>query len=504
MTQAVAVRRDGDAFQARIFWRKAACLLDPRSNVHRVGFESGPRGFDDVWVSYMPGRTPNDLDGNPILREHIQCKYHVSVNDFGHADLINPEWINANKVSLLQRARAAQVMHAPGGSGARFKLVTNWRVGQTDSLRRYIGQKSKTLRLKDLFNGKGDTSDAGKVRKLWREHLEIDDVELLLLARTLAFDTDMTSLDDHRDNLDLLFENVGLVRVAPSESSFIYDDIAYQWLAQGRLEFDRETFRAACKKEDLLASDGRARSVWGVKSFEHPFDRLEERCTDVLDLVPQFDERSLRSPTDWAADLYPKLKAFLHAAAKDHQHLRLILDTHITLAYAAGSVLNIKAGRNVELEQRTLHRSVWRSNDIPSDPSWSKWEFSVEDLGNEGGEIAVAVSLTHDVGSAVKAYIAKEIGGVGKLMVARPTAGPGAKSVECGQHAFELAEGLALKINTTRTSASPPLHLFIAAPNAFTFFLGQRQQGLGRTILYEFDFEGEHGGSYKPSLSLPL
>ena len=28
MTQAVAVRRDGDAFQARIFWRKAACLLE--------------------------------------------------------------------------------------------------------------------------------------------------------------------------------------------------------------------------------------------------------------------------------------------------------------------------------------------------------------------------------------------------------------------------------------------------------------------------------------------
>jgi hypothetical protein len=46
MTQAVAVRRDGDAFQARIFWRKAACLLDPASPVAMVGFESGPKGFD--------------------------------------------------------------------------------------------------------------------------------------------------------------------------------------------------------------------------------------------------------------------------------------------------------------------------------------------------------------------------------------------------------------------------------------------------------------------------
>ena len=36
MTQAVAVRRDGDAFQARVFWRKAACLLDPKSPVTQV------------------------------------------------------------------------------------------------------------------------------------------------------------------------------------------------------------------------------------------------------------------------------------------------------------------------------------------------------------------------------------------------------------------------------------------------------------------------------------
>jgi len=87
MTQAVAVRRDGDAFQARIFWRKAACLLDPKSPVTHVGFESGPKGFDDVWVAYAADRAPIDQEGRPILREHIQCKWHVSVNDFGHADL---------------------------------------------------------------------------------------------------------------------------------------------------------------------------------------------------------------------------------------------------------------------------------------------------------------------------------------------------------------------------------------------------------------------------------
>ena len=504
MTQAVAVRRDGDAFQARIFWRKAACLLDPASPVTQVGFESGPKGFDDVWVAYAPDRAPSDHEGKPILREHIQCKWHVLVNDFGHADLIEPEWINASKVSLLQRARAAQIAHARDGIGARFKLLTNWRIGQTDPLRRYINQKSKTLRLKDLFDGTGDSSVAGKVRKLWRDHLDIDDQELMLLARTLSLDTDSTSLEDHRDNLDLLFENRGLRRIPISESSFVYDDVAFQWLAQGRLEFNRQTFLDACKREGLLAGDGRAHVIFGVKSFEHAFDRLEDRCTIVLDLIPHFDERTIRDQTEWATTLYPKLKNFLQGAAKDNQHLRLILDSHITLAFAAGSVLNIKSGRNVEIEQRTVHRDVWHSSDMPRDPSWPTWEFDLEMLNESMGDMAVAVCLTHDVVTAVKAHLAGSLPQVSSLLIARPTCGAGARSVACGQHAFDLAEALALHVSQRRLASRPRLHLFIAAPNTFTFFFGQRQPGLGTSTLYEYDFEGANGGGYKPSLSLPV
>ena len=504
MTQAVAVRRDGDAFQARIFWRKAACLLDPGSPVTMVGFESGPKGFDDVWVAYASDRAPGDHEGRPILREHIQCKWHVLMNDFGYADLIDPEWINANKFSMLQRARAAQVAYARDGMGARFKLLTNWRIAQADPLRGYINQKSKTLRLKDLFDGTTDRSAAGKVRKLWREHLDIDDQELMLLARTLALDTDATSLDDHRDNLDLLFENRGLRRVPANESSFVYDDVAFQWLSQGRLEFDRQTFREACTREGLLAGDGRAHVVFGVKSFEHPFDRLEDRCTVVLDLIPHFDERAIREQTDWATTLYPKLKDFLQTAARDNQHVRLVLDAHITLAFAAGSVLNIKSGRNVEIEQRTVHRNVWHSSDMPRNPSWPGWEFDLERVNDADGDMAIAVCLTHDVVPAVKAHLAASLPGVSSLLVARPTCGAGARSVACGQHAFDLAEALALQINQKRIQSRPSLHLFIAAPNAFTFFFGQRQPGLGKATLYEYDFEGTNGGGYKPSLSLPI
>ena len=117
------------------------------------------------------------------------------------------------------------------------------------------------------------------------------------------------------------------------------------------------------------SAEGRPR-VYGVKSFEHAFDRLEERCDGVLDLVPVFDDRYIRNDADWEAKLYPELKAFLERAAQAQPRLRLALDAHTTLSFAAGSVLNIKSGRDVELEQRTLGRRVWAADDVPPDPDW--------------------------------------------------------------------------------------------------------------------------------------
>jgi len=48
------------------------------------------------------------------------------------------------------------------------------------------------------------------------------------------------------------------------------------------------------------------------------------------------------------------------------------------------------------------------------------------------------------------------------------------------------------------------VHLFVAAPGGFSFYLGQRQVSVGTVTLYEFDFEGGRGGSYQAALTLPV
>jgi hypothetical protein len=502
MTQAVATVREGHAFQARQFWRKALRLLEPDSAIVKVGFEHGPKGYDDIWVEYAPGRGYADQKGERLRREHIQCKWHVASGEYGYADLVVPGFINANAVSLLQRARAAQLDHAPDGIGSRFRLLSNWHVATKDTLCTLVNQRDGSIRLERLFDGTTDASGRGKVRKLWCTHLEVDEDELAILVRTLAFGTEPGTLLDLRDNVDLLIERYGLRRVPLHEDVRWYDDLTYQWLAQGRIEFDANGFRKACEEQGLFEASTPPVKVFGVKSFEHPVDHLEERCIEVLDVIRYFDERPVRSDADWARTLYPQLKSFLLSAARRHSDLRLVLDAHVTLAFAAGSILNIKAGVNIELEQRVLNRLVWRPDDAASDPAWPGWVSALESLPGTGDDTVVAVSLTHDVQPAVRAA-AQQLSSVSQLLVVALDAGAGNRKVVSGRHAFDLAESLAQQLARVK-KPSGTVHLFIAAPNGFTFFLGQRQPSMGRTVLYEYDFEGANGGGYRASLTLPV
>jgi hypothetical protein len=500
MTEAVTVRRDGDTFQARMFWQRAARLLMPEAAIRRVAFETGPKSFDDIWVEYFPGRGQLDNHGAALLREHIQCKWHVAPGTFGHAELIDPEFINANARSLLQRAHSAHVAAGEQACGTRFKLLTNWSVDRSDPLKPLIGMRSGAIRANRLFDGTTDRSQVGGVRKLWREHLGLDDAALQPFAASLAFGLASDSLDDLRDHLDLIFFMAGMRRFPASESAFPYDDLVFQWMAQGRLEFDRETLFDALRRERLLAETGPTPFVFGVKSFEHALDPLELRCTKVLDLTPVFDDRFIHDEADWALKLYPRLAEFLRRLAVDGPTLRLALDTHATLAFAAGTVLDIKCGRMIELEQRSPHRQIWTGNDSEPAADWPTLETTVRQLGS-GMDIAVSVGITHDIAQDVERYVGENLADVSRLLLCNVTSGPGHNAVRSGRHASELATAIVQAVR----SAHPfkRVHLFLSAPNSFSFFLGQRQRQLGNVTLYEFDFEGGRDRTYRPSLSLP-
>lgn len=255
-----------------------------------------------------------------------------------------------------------------------------------------------------------------------------------------------------------------------------------------------------------MLAEGRKRPiVYGVKSFAHAVDRLEDRCVRVLDFVPEFDDRYIRDEAEWANFFYPALKSFLLQAAQESERPRLALDAHATLAYAAGAALNLKVGRIVELEQRSPTRQVWAADDSELDPAWPGLELKEIEIDVTRPEIAVAVAITHDIADDVKTYTERSLPRVGRLLIAYPSVGTGPNAIVNGRHAFELARSLAATIKSLGSAASgETTHLFVAGPNALTFYLGQQQLTIGHVCLYEFDFEGGRDRSYRPSLILPV
>jgi len=503
MTNAVAVRKQGDDFQARLFWLHAASLLVPNGTVKRVGYETGPKAFDDVLIEYEAARAPQDHRGRPILRDHLQSKWHVRGGEFGYADLLDPVFINASAVSLLQRAHEAQQRHAPLGEGARFKLVTNWRVNIKDPLIKLVLAQTHALDLDKLFDGTTDASAMGRLRKAWREHLGLDDQALALVIRTLGITLRLESGEELRERLNDRFAAVGLIKVTSDEAGFFYDDLIAKLHAQGRKEFDRVSFRELCETERLFDKDRERNPVTvGVRSFMHPIDNIEARCDQALNLVPHFDGRYIRDEADWNNRLLPELRSFVIDAARETDELRLVLDAHASLAFGVGAILNVKSGKRIAIEQRTGGRRFWSTDDMPADSTWPLMTFEGEVIG-AGEEMAVAIGLTHDICPQVKTYL-KSNAAIGRLLHARPAGGASQSSVHGGRHATMLAEAIVAKIRSAGTEAprQGALHLFIAAPNGFSFFLGQNQPALGPCIVYEFDFDGKRGGSYSPGMSV--
>lgn len=497
MADAVVARQQGDDFQARWFWLAAADLLRDGGHVERVSFETGPKSFDDVVVDYLRARAPRDHFGMPYFRDHLQCKWHVRRGTFGYEDLTDPKFSNAQSFSVLMRVLDAQRQHAPEGHGARFQLVTNW--DPTDPLGRLVMSQTNSLDLERLFEG-GPTSAAGKMRSCWMDHLGIDADELRLALRTLGLNTRVRSAEQIREHLNDRFEAVGLRCVPNEETAFLYDDLIRKLHAQGRKVFDRASFRDMVREEKLLAGDAPPeRTVVGVRSFMHPIDPIEARTVHSLDLVPMFEGRYLKGDQDWQGTVYPSLQAFILKRAGETDHLRLVLDAHVSLAYAVGAILDVKSGKDVEVEQRFNGRRFWSPNDVEIDPSWPDLTFEETAMGE--GDLAVAIGVTHDIAGNVSDHVTSRMPNVGKLLTVRPRTGALQGVVRSGSHAAFLAEAVATRIRALGRQTAT--HLFIAAPNGLTFFLGRHHRAIGPAIIHEWDFEGLRGGGYSVGLIVP-
>ena len=71
---------------------------------------------------------------------------------------------------------------------------------------------------------------------------------------------------------------------------------------------------------------------------------MEEETESCLSLTDIFDDRKIKDEYNWNNDVYEKLKEFLFETTSKKQAYQIYLDTHTSIAFAAGRIFNSKIG----------------------------------------------------------------------------------------------------------------------------------------------------------------
>lgn len=499
MANAVEASWNGHDYQSRYFWHMAAALRDDdQSHVLEVTYEGdGPKGFDDVIVRYRPPGRVTSSHPPHVSADYHQLKFHATQSGrFGYEDLVKPKFIGAESVSILQRLKDAKAEAGDAG----FALVTTDRISDGDPLNELISNVDNTLRLDKLFTGGGDASRMGKVRKLWSEHLSLTtDDELRAVLTGFRIKQHSVSFEDMRNEVNLRFRSVGLM-TCTNTTGFTFDSVARDLKRQKRNSLTREAFEQLVTEEGWVRKAAEAPTLnVSIQSFGDILaDHLDAAAENTLRLVEHFDGRHLRDGDSWAGTIQPAVSAFLTQMRAKNSRLRLYLDAHTSVAFLAGSTLGLKSGVTVELIQKGRRgSSSWQADDERTGPTAN---VTTEDIGT-GAEIAVAVGLSRDVSQDVREYLAK-LPAVGKLVNITPAAGPGQTAIAGGAHAADIADQVSSAVRRIKRPAGTPVHIFIAAPNAFTFFLGQHRYAMRPCVVYEFDFNNTATGSYQPAFRM--
>lgn len=521
----IAARQDGEIFQARIFWKYALRMLNASDDIEQVAFECGHKGLDDITIQYrkIPHYAAGLDDAGACAEhvpckcaEHIQCKWHVK--DKGvltHQCLTDPAYINAPSYSFLQRALAAFRDDKQHGRTSLLSLYTTDRIGSNDPLLPFYRNRDNALDVEALFTKatQHPRSDASKLCRAWREHLNIDDDELRELCWRLRFYSDNTSLDTLRKELCEALTYARLRIPASTSHLFEYDGHIWEWAKRLKQHcFSRDTLREMCQQQGLFACEEPALPPVfdGIRTFEHNATPLTEGppgegCRKLCDLTGEFEGRDLRPGRRWQ-DLLPPIRDFVRTCQPtDTGELRLQLDVHLSLAFYVGSLLDNKSGREVMLRQRTLTFTWWSRTDSEDTSTLQSWEYHEEPGENATTEVACILSVTHDIAYEVKTFIRNQSLPVNRILIARLGGidHPSAQAITSGAHAWQLAQALTRQIQQIRRSGPcSKLHIFMAAPSSLAFFLGQHHAMLSPLTLYEFDFEKSK--TYQSSFSLPL
>jgi hypothetical protein len=346
---------------------------------------------------------------------------------------------------------------------------------------------------------------------MWKDHLSISsDDDLKEILRPLRIQHSFADLTNIVKPLNYSLYNAGLKPIDANRRTSGYVELIQKLHSEGKKSFTKDELFEICKREGLVIEKDEVKEeshVVGVRSFKRGAENLELEVDDFQCFLHLFAGRFIIENTSWQ-HIIPLLQDLSSRALLTKKHVSVHLDTHLSIAFYFGYCMDVKFGADVSIVQKTMNGKIsWRPNPATlKDTKSEVWHMDELRVNESGTDLALALSVTHDIGKDVEQYIARELPHASRILHASIKPKPSNTSVEDANHIIKAIQELISYVRLTRrpTEKGGQLHLFIAAPNAFAFFLGQQSKVLGRLTLYEFDFENMLSGSYHPAISLPV
>lgn len=472
---AIRARMMGDDFQSRLFWLYGSMLFLPERYVSRVQVESIEGGaLDDLVVDYS---TTLEDGGHTYSREYIQCKFHVGdAKTYSSTALCDPSFFST-KDSFLVRAYKAYCQFTDEGRSFLLVLASN---GDWDSQDKLKSETAESGALREKFFTNGAQSNLGRIRTAWCKHLGIGAAEAEPFFRSLRLRYRWLDQRGLLDSVDAHARLVGLKPVDNAHAYNAYDGVYRAMIENAWLDFDRSAFSKMCEQQGLgkpqEPSIASVRAA-GIRSFVRGANYMDLECSPFICLCDYFDGRAIRNHASWNGGVSDDLKTWCESLAELPDACELRLECHCSVATAAGWMIGPRPRGLVLPAQGSKigGSTVWDPRDGSGQVRWTAHDVPIS---TEGGCVAVALAITHDIEGAVSAFLGEhpELL-VSTLRIYMLEAGPGRTAIADGSEGWALADALAGDIGRLADEKSAAVvHMFTAAPNALNFLMGRMKR----------------------------
>ncbi len=268
---------------------------------------------------------------------------------------------------------------------------------------------------------------------------------------------------------------------------------------------ERATFDSDLRvRIDMLSKKhDQTRVLLCIQSFSRGAEKIAENAVSVLNLLDYFNCRSLKNGFTWDGDILPSIESFFsHSTDQEHAY-KINLETHSSIAFAAGRICDSKSGIDILPIQKvgTGGQQLWVP-DLSDTQTYQKLEIRHTRTSYDSADTVLIISITHSIEDDVKYFIESQNIPCSRMI---SCAWCGQDTTNCsvknGTHAYRLANSVCAALASRSTvERLATLHIFASAPNAFMFFLGKLSRGFGKCKLYEYDFENKESGSYTVSI----